>query len=663
MSRLVQSLRSNGRRAAAAGATILLLVAGVSWYLWRLNRTVYEERERLDAAARVEVEERALRPPASDGFTLYLNSANVRAAARFQGVWHLATGGGLLVVNDAGGITRRYTTLDGLPENDLSALCVFRGRLFVGTATSGLVAFDGSDFTHYRFVRPAAARISVLASGESELLVGTFDAGLFEFDGEHFSRRICSMGAADFTRVTALLPIDSRLYIGTHDRGLYIWREGRIERVDAADGLPSSRVTGLAPLPGSYRQLGTVAVATDFGVVALDDTNALKLISARPNVTSLARLGDEVWAGLFNGGAVELGADVDDSRSGRARRSNTWTASGLGDLPAVLSADEGTLWALTPRGAFVGSARASQRVFAPAIAAGEPLVSANHITSLALDAAGRLWVGYFDKGIDLISPETGERLSHLEDDSVREINSLTYDRDRSRMLAATSRGVAIIGGVQKPSSVVEVLTREKSGLANNSVAHAVTTPGGSLVLATAGGFTEIAGGRARSLTAFHGLTSNHLYCAASLGSRVFVGSLAGLIEIDSLRVIRTFRTSDSPLSHDWVTALAAADGALYVGTNGGGVDALLPSGEWVGFSDQIGRFEVNQNAMHYDGERLFVGATDRGLLIYNPKENRWGRVNAGLAASNVTAITSDNRFVYVGTINGLSRIDKETLNR
>ena len=226
-------------------------------------------------------------------------------------------------------------------------------------------------------------------------------------------------------------------------------------------------------------------------------------------------------------------------------------------------------------------------------------------------------------------------------------------------LIATSRGLVVIDGRMQQT----VLTREQNGLINDAVAH-VTMAGSeaedAMVLATAGGLTEISGGRARSLTAFHGLASNHLYTSAASGSRLFVGSLAGLIELEGLRVVRTYKTANSHLSHDWVTALAVADGTLYVGTNGGGVDALLPTGEWVSFASDrdVGKFEVNPNAMYFDGERLYVGSSDKGLLVYNTRARSWKRISSGLPSSSVTAITSDDRYVYAGTMNGLVRIEK-----
>jgi ligand-binding sensor domain-containing protein len=671
---------TRGRSAVIAALCASLLIAAIVIYVVRLNRSIAGERERQAVATRIEVEERSLRAPSTDGFTLYLNASDVRAVASFAGVRYLATSGGLIALDEGGNVKRRFTTLDGLPENDLTALAVFRERLFAGTSSAGLVAFDGESFRGYRFTKPKATHVSVLVTTERELLIGTLDGGLFEFDGERFSRRFNSATGADFSRVTALLPFESRLYIGTQDSGLYIWREAHIEHITTNEGLASPHVTGLSVLPSSLSEKGTVGVATDFGVSALNDANEIKPFANRPNVTSLAVSGGHLWAGLFSGGIVDLGANRDrQPDTSTENRSSRSEIAGLpASAPATVWVGEGKLWALTLEGAFARDERATRPAFelVAGALAGDRVLTAGHITALASDGAGRLWVGYFDRGVDLIAPETSERLSHIEDDRVREINHLAFDRSEDRMLAATSRGLVVFGRGLKQT----VMTREQGGLINDSVAHVSLTeidsqllastavapasaksPGRGWVLATAGGLTEVIGGRARSITAFHGLASNHLYSSASVGSRLFVGSLAGLVELEGLRVVRTYKTSNSRLSHDWVTALAEADGALYVGTNGGGVDALLPTAEWVNFAGEIGKFEVNQNAMHYDGERLFVGTSDRGLLVYNTRDRRWTRISAGLASQSVTAITSDDRVVYVGTLNGLVRIEKRVI--
>jgi ligand-binding sensor domain-containing protein len=657
----------NKRRVLILIGFAALLIAGAVFLVARLNRSIDVERDRQAAAAQVEVRESRLRPASTDGLTLFLNATDARAVAAFAGERYLATSGGLVALDRSGGVKRRYTSLDGLPDNDLTALAVFRERLYIGTASAGLVAFDGEGFTGYRFEKPGATRVSALVATESELLIGTLDGGLFEYDGERFSRRFNSATGADFSRVTALLPEGARLYIGTQDRGLYIWREAQVDNIGTNEGLPSPRVTALAALPEM------VAVATDFGVVGLTQSNEVKPVSRQPNITSLSATGGRLWAGLFSGGIVDISDNIRDDRVGPGNnKPNDATLAGAAGLPrsapAVVTSSDGSLWALTTEGAFARDERSAGPAFEPVAGslADGGVLSASHITSLSLDTRGHLWVGYFNRGLDVVATSTNERLSHIEDDRVREVNFVRFDPVEDRLLVATSRGLVNIDGRLKQT----VLTRERNGLVSDSIAHvtltnaAAATPATALsrnralVLATAGGLTEVYGGRARSITAFHGLASNHLYSSAASGSRLYVGSLAGLVELEGLRVTRVYKTSNSRLSHDWVSALAEADGTLYVGTNGGGVDALLPTGEWVNFADQVGKFEVNQNAMHYDGDRIFVGTTDRGLMVYNTRVRRWDQIIRGLPSPNVTAIASDDRFIYAGTLNGLVRIEK-----
>jgi ligand-binding sensor domain-containing protein len=686
---MLDKIKLNKKWVMVLAALGLVFAGGLVFFILRLNRLVGEEKGRQEAASRVDAAQARLRAPATDGLTAFLDASDVRATAALGGVRYLATSGGLVQLDPSGGVKRRYTTFDGLPGNDLTALAVFQGKLFIGTGTQGLIALDGTSFTGYSFVKPKAAEVSALAATENRLLIGTLDGGLFEYDGQGFSRRLNSTTGADFKRVTALLPFASRVYVGTQDLGLFIWREDRIEHIGPGDGLPSPHVTGIAPLEGSLSSIGEVAVATDFGVVALTGANQIKRISNKPNITSLAVSSGRLWAGLFRGGVVELhpeGAINDVGVVSHPVRSELPpSAEGAAGLPrstpTVVVADEGKLWALTGEGAFSRDEGAAGPAFQSVSAStgGSSILTSGHITSLAFDGRGRLWIGYFDRGIDTVAPGTSERLAHFEDDRVREINSIRYDSGEEQMLAATSRGLVIFDDRSRQT----VLTREHDGLINESVAHvlladvqapvaagaagsAAARPGRdqAVVLATAGGLTEVHSGRAHSITAFHGLPSNHLYCTAAEGSKLFVGSLAGLavVDLDLLRVTTTYKTSNSHLSHDWVTAVCEADGTLYIGTNGGGVDALLSTGEWINFSDQIGHFEVNQNAMYFDGERLYIGTGQQGLLSYNTRGHRWTRFTSGLPSQNVTAIASDDRYIYAGTLNGMIRIEKRVLN-
>src|ERR1044071_3650686 len=163
MLNLLKALIARKRRVASiAAATLLLLIAVAIFYVVKINKSISSQRDELAASAKVEVEQARLRAPSSDGFTIHMNTSDVRAVAVLADTRYLATSGGLVALDEGGSVKRRYTTLDGLTDNDLTALAVFRKRLFIGTATAGLMAFDGNAFPGYSFVKPKATRVSVL---------------------------------------------------------------------------------------------------------------------------------------------------------------------------------------------------------------------------------------------------------------------------------------------------------------------------------------------------------------------------------------------------------------------------------------------------------------------------------------------------------------------
>jgi len=106
-----------------------------------------------------------------------------------------------------------------------------------------------------------------------------------------------------------------------------------------------------------------------------------------------------------------------------------------------------------------------------------------------------------------------------------------------------------------------------------------------------------------------------------------------------------------------VTAVCGAGGRLFVGTYGGGVFELLPSGDLRGFATETGRAFVNQNAMWGDDERLYVGTLD-GALVFDLRSQRWTRVRDELPEPSVLSVAGREGQVYFGTTGGIARFDK-----
>ena len=318
-------------------------------------------------------------------------------------------------------------------------------------------------------------------------------------------------------------------------------------------------------------------------------------------------------------------------------------------------------------------------------------LSNNIISALALDGAGRLWVGTFRDGIDVLNAE-GRKVAHLESDVVREINYLLFNPEAHSMLVATSQGAMQFDARLGASRSITAA----DGLLSNSVTHLAqlappptlerkasaplqipighTTAKGSLgsplpsssnaalLFATSRGFSFADRGRVRGLTTVQGLPSNNTYAVLARGSSVFVGTLGGLAQVEGGKVARVWTTSNSNLPHNWVNGLCLAGSRLFVGTYGGGVCELQASGDLHCFASEVGRTFVNPNAMWADDERLYVGTLD-GAFVYELRSGLWRRLHEQLPAATVLAITGDEHYTYFGTTNGIARIDRDSWRR
>jgi ligand-binding sensor domain-containing protein len=70
---------------------------------------------------------------------------------------------------------------------------------------------------------------------------------------------------------------------------------------------------------------------------------------------------------------------------------------------------------------------------------------------------------------------------------------------------------------------------------------------------------------------------------------------------------------------------------------------------------------INPTAMAADGRLVLAGTLGQGLMVGDATGTRWGKVTAGLPSLNVTALAIHDGVVYVGTENGLVKIDEGKL--
>jgi ligand-binding sensor domain-containing protein len=68
---------------------------------------------------------------------------------------------------------------------------------------------------------------------------------------------------------------------------------------------------------------------------------------------------------------------------------------------------------------------------------------------------------------------------------------------------------------------------------------------------------------------------------------------------------------------------------------------------------------VNPNAMLVTPRHVLAGTLGEGLYLYDRAGQRWTPMRDGLPSLNVTALTRSGETIYVGTDNGLVRIQEQ----
>jgi ligand-binding sensor domain-containing protein len=544
---------------------------------------------------------------------------------------------GLFVFNRDGALRRWYRTGLELPAAELSAVStgIAAGsaapEVFIATRGEGVLAFNGTSF---RQILPTDSTLriatSVLALGSGRILIGTEHQGLLVFDGHRLAPFHARLNTA---HITTMAGSDADLWIGTLAGGLFHYRGGQME--DLSGDLPDPQILSLT--------IGKEAVyaGTPLGVVEFRDGRRVRTMADGFFVRAVARYGETLFAGTEDEGIV--GLPLQSRPAARLAVEADAPQGGIERLTEL----EGELYAVGEAAVYRYDS-ASHR-WRSALTAGPSVMSDRNVSALAL-SNGRLWVGYFDRGLDILDSGL-EQATHHEDDTLFCVNRIVAEPDATRTAVATANGLALFDSAGKLRQVMG----RRDGLLSEHVTDVAFRQGG-MVVATPAGLSFVDHSGVRSLYVFHGLVNNHVYTVAVNGRRTMAGTLGGASVLDDDSVRANYTTANSHLKHNWITAFARVGDAWFAGTYGGGVMRLDPSGEWHGFPDLKDGFVVNPNAMAVSGDRLYAGSLDRGLFVYDRGSNRWSSTAMGLPSKNVTALAAGGGYLYVGTDNGLVRI-------
>lgn len=618
---------------------VALLATALLFVRWRALKI-------LNSSAREVAAERELRftvaqvPTATESRFEWINApATFSAAAEFEGHLFLAGPGGLYQFGAAGNMEREFRAGRDIPGSPLMRLATGvladsgQPELLIATADEGLLAFNGTGFRQIRPADPGARQVTaILPLASGHLLIGTAKKGVLVYDGKHLEAFHPTLANL---YVTDLAGDNADFWVGTLDRGVLHWHAGETDAFGEEQGLPDPRVFSI--LANGDRTF----VGTPVGVAEFRGGKFDRVVARGAFAESLGLDGRTLLIGTLDQGTIRV--PLEARGISPARGASTDDRS---EVVQFLDTSDG-VFALTRHGLFEMSGSAAGRrevVRLPGAA-----LSEENISALAVDGAGKLYVGYFDRGLDILEPGA-RKARHIEDQHIFCVNRIVPVRSGEATAVATANGLVML---DREGNERQVLTRA-DGLIADHVTDIAELPDG-LALATPAGITFLGADGPRSLYAFEGLVNNHVYALGVSGRELRAGTLGGISVLDHNQVAVSYTSANSSLDRNWITAIVPIGREWMVGTYGGGVMRQDESGRFHAYDVATAEFDVNPNAMLATPRHVFAGSLGEGLYVYSRATDRWTRITQGLPSQNVTAFALHDGFVYIGTDNGLIR--------
>ena len=399
-------------------------------------------------------------------------------------VWAGTWGGGVYQYDVEQDHFRKFELPDGqaskaLYINDL--YCDRRGNIWIGTDKEGAYRYEPSTgkFTHYRHQasdRSGLCSNRVMAITEDKqgrIWLGTWGGiNCFDPKTEQFIRYqhdpAVSTSLSSNNTYSILFDSQERLWVGTWKNGLNRLRDDQTGfvryRHQPTDSRSLSNDQVWVIVEDSAH---TLWVGTDNGLCRYDESqdnfyvykndpvdpgslpsNSIKALYCDPD--------GGLWVGAYNGGVslfdrsmVRMGhryATSDNSLSYNNVSAFAETSDGF----VVIGTDGGGVDLLSPQGRFANFRHQPER---------NTSLSSDQIKSIFVDRQQRIWVGFWEGGLDRFQREN-QTFVHYNSDAPRQSSWLTnnsvtdIDQDRSGMLWLGTFG----GGVHRFDPETEIFT-------------------------------------------------------------------------------------------------------------------------------------------------------------------------------------------------------------
>ncbi|MCF8461315.1 MAG: SpoIIE family protein phosphatase [Flavobacteriales bacterium] len=491
----------------------------------------------------------------------------------------------------------------GLANNEVQDIFQDKeGKIWAATF-GGVSVFDGSKWTT-KTTKNGLASNSIRAISQDvngNILVGTYGSGLNIIRGEKIDHLHMGNGLVN-NYVTSIYLKKNHVLIGTLG-GLSIWDDGKFVNTLSANGLDNNQINDL-----SVNRVGDIWLATYNGAIRIRKGNLLR-ISEENGMPS-----NEVLAVMTDSeGNTWLG-----TRKGLVRVKNLafthyFSTEDIEIAPSYIFKDtKGQIWAGNEAG---GVLKYDGHSFVKAF--DDPDINDRQISSIAEDGFGNLWFGTMDFGG--LFQYTGNKLYIYSDEfglADNNINCLAKDAEGNLIIGTPSGlsaydgsgflripltdnfstdnvtslkwladGKGVVGTADGSVFILDEFRVEKKlELNTNSpITDICESPFGLAISSQTDGLYLVKDDAIRQVGTETGLVGASIRSLASMGGKLFIGTIHGLEQLslvgDSIRV-REYDQSKGFLGKTCKRGAMLTDG----------------NSIWIGTSEGITRFTENERA-------------------------------------------------------------------
>ncbi len=614
------------------------------------------------------------------------------------------------------GMWKHYDTLDGLADNDVTA--IYRtsdGVMWFGTDGGGVSVYDGERFNTFTTQDGLASNFvrSIYSTNDTTIWFAT-QGGVSRYDSARTNDR---MTFTNLTEKEGLVHNDVRTIYQTTDGMLWFGTAGGVSRYNGKEFVDLTGEDGL-----SHDHIHAICQTSDrvlwfathgSGVFGYDGKEIIKQLTEKKglvdnHVHSIYTTPDnKLWFGTEGGVSV-----YDGSRF----IAHFTEKDGLVGTPvsAICQDSVGMMWFGTPAGA----SRYDEKTVVSFTAADG--LKHNSVATIYPAPDGKIWFGTNGGGVSTydgngfisfttadglasnwihdihqvpkeaiwfgtsdgasrydLQPVPGTDGSRFVNFTTQEglanntVRAIQHDAD-GKIWFGTDSGISQYDPTHHTGGRQFVHLTTQDGLINDTVKAIHRTSDGEMWFGTDGGVSSYNGEQFFNLTIRDGLVDNrvHAICDRSDGTLWF-GTYGGVsryyptVREGENRFINFISAEGLP-SHFVNDLLPTPDGTMWFATYGGvsRYNASPPSDgvPFVNFTITDGLVDNEVNTLYRTADGVMWFGTDGGISMYDGVA--WSSLGTweGLVFPNITAILEDtNGFLWFGTTEGITRYRRSTV--